>query len=61
MVNLGYDITANENFPGETIYNIAEEGENTEELKKLHAAGAKLTLPSPENRTYPDSRCRPIR
>ena len=30
MVNLGYDITANENFPGETIYNIAEEGENTE-------------------------------
>ena len=48
MVNLGYNITANENFPGETIYNIAEEGENTEELKKLHAAGAKLTLPSPE-------------
>ena len=48
MVKLGYNISANENFPGESIYNIASEGENIEGLKKLHASGAKLTLPSPK-------------
>jgi len=48
MVKLGYNITANENFPGESVYNIASEGENIEGLKKLHASGAKLTLPSPK-------------
>ncbi len=49
MVKLGYNISANENFPGESVYNIASEGENIEGLKKLHASGAKLTLPSPKN------------
>ncbi|MBQ7394449.1 MAG: ankyrin repeat domain-containing protein, partial [Lentisphaeria bacterium] len=48
MVKLGYNISANENFPGESVYNIASEGENIEGLKKLHASGAKLTLPSPK-------------
>jgi len=48
MVKLGYNISANENFPGESVYNIASEGENLEGLKKLHASGAKLTLPSPK-------------
>ncbi len=48
MRDLGYNITANENFPGESVYNIASEGENIDGLKKLHASGAKLTLPSPK-------------
>ena len=48
MRDLGYNITANENFPGESVYNIASEGENIDGLKALHASGAKLTLPSPK-------------
>ena len=47
MENLGYNATANENFPGESVYNIAAEGDNIEGLKKLHASGANLTLASP--------------
>ncbi len=48
MVKLGYNASANENFPGESVYNIAAEGVNIDGLKKLHAQGAKLTLPSPK-------------